>query len=151
MTMPANKALFVQMLTALGHKEYARFESYLHPQILCEWPYRVVEGFPTQMVGARRLREALEESLKVFTPYNYQIQTVYELAREDTLIAEYSSHSTYLPRNVPYSNQYIGVLEFLDHKISRWREYVNPLIVLEALGPGFTWSDPDVARTGGQT
>ena len=141
MTSSANRELFLRMLTALGTKNYDAFESYLDVNILCEWPYRVIEGFPTEMIGAHRLRQALEASLEVFTPYNYQVQEIYDLAADDQLIAEYSSHSNYIPRQVPYSNRYVGILEFRNGKVTRWREYVNPLVVIEALGPGFTWEE----------
>jgi len=141
MTSDTNRAIFERMLAALGRKDYDAFQTCLAPEIICQWPYRVIEGFPTELVGARRLREALETSLKVFTPYNYKIVAVHALARADGLIAEYTSHSTYLPRGVAYSNQYVGIVEFRDSKITLWREYVNPLIVLEALGPGFAWHE----------
>ncbi len=145
MTHPSNREVFVRMLTALGTKDFDTFESCLDEDLLCEWPYVVMDGFPTEMVGGRRLREALETSFRVFTPYNYRIIEIHDLADPDRLIAEYSSHSTYLPRNVPYSNRYVGIFEFRNGKISRWREYVNPLIVLEALGPGSTWREGEGA------
>jgi uncharacterized protein len=141
MTSAANRELFVRMLSALGTKDYDAFEACLDDKILCEWPYRVLEGFPTEMVGGRRLREALQTSLEAFTPYNYRITEIFDLAAPNRLIAEYSSHSTYLPRNVPYSNGYVGIIEFRRGKVTRWREYVNPLVVLEALGPGFKWEE----------
>ena len=141
MPSATNRKVFVDMLTALGHKDYDAFQRHLDPEIVCEWPYRVVEGFPTELKGAQRLRDALESSLKVFTPYNYEIVAIHALAQPNGLIAEYTSHSRYLPRDVPYSNRYVGILEFRNSLITLWREYVNPLVVLEALGPGFTWTE----------
>jgi uncharacterized protein len=137
----SNRDLFVRMLKALGTKDYEAFEACLDVNLLCEWPYKVLEGFPTEMVGARRLREALESSLAQFTPYDYRIEAIHELINPDRLIAEYSSHSTYLPRNVPYSNRYVGIVDFRGGRVTRWREYVNPLVVLEALGPGYSWQE----------
>ena len=141
MTAPANRDAFVAMLRALGEKDYDGFERHLDPDLVCEWPYVVMEGFPTRMTGARRLREALEVSWVKFTPYRYQIQHLHDLADPDCLVAEYSSHSTYLPRNVPYENQYIAVLTFARGRITHWREYVNPLVTLQALGPDAHWDE----------
>ncbi len=93
------------------------------------------------MSGARRLREALEVSWVTFTPYRYRIQHLHDLADPDMLVAEYSSHSTYLPRNAPYENLYIAVVRFRDGKVAHWREYVNPLVTLEALGPDARWDE----------
>lgn len=137
----SNREVFVRMLTALGRKDFDAFERYLDENLLAEWPYVVMEGFPTQMIGARRLRNALETSLVAFTPYAYRIVEIHEVVGGERLVAEYTSHSTYLPRNVPYSNRYVGIVEFRGGRITHWREYVNPLTVLEALGPGFTWQE----------
>ena len=141
MTSPANRDVFLRMLNALGRKEFDAFESCLDPELRCEWPYVVMAGFPTEMHGARRLRDALEVSFATFAPYSYQIVELHELADPDRLIAEYTSHSRYLPRDVPYSNRYVGIFEFRNGLITRWREYVNPLMVLDALGPGYEWRE----------
>jgi len=141
MTTPANRAAFVAMLDALGSKDYDTFERHLDADLVCEWPYVVMDGFPTRMTGARRLRDALEVSWAKFTPYNYRIVNLHDLTDPDMLIAEYSSHGTYLPRNAPYENLYIAVLKFSNARITYWREYVNPLVTLNALGPDAVWSE----------
>src|SRR5688572_8077522 len=141
MTSAANQALFLRMLEALGSKDYDKFESCLAEDLLCEWPYVVMEGFPTELQGRRRLREALETSFQSFMPYAYRIVELHSLEDPDRLIAEYTSHSRYLPRDVPYSNRYVGIFDFKDGRITRWREYVNPLVVLETLGSGYEWRE----------
>lgn len=139
MTDPANRALFERMLNALGRKDFDEFEAYLADDILLEWPYPVMDGFPTEQRGARWLRDNLEQSLQDFTPYAYRISAIHDMADPDKLIAEYSSHSEYLPSGTPYSNRYISLIEFAGGRITRWREYVNPQIVERTLGSGATW------------
>jgi ketosteroid isomerase-like protein len=146
MTTLANRDVFLRMLNALGSKDYDTFESCLDPDLLCEWPYVVMEGFPTEMRGARRLREALEVSFEQFAPYAYRIVEIHSLEDPDRLVAEYTSHSRHLPSDKPYSNRYVGVFGFRDGRIATWREYVNPLIVLEALGAGQVWTEDHGAR-----
>ena len=141
MTSPTNRDVFLRMLNALGSKDFEAFESCLDPELLCEWPYVVMEGFPTEMRGARRLREALEVSFEQFTPYAYRIVEIHSLEDPERLIAEYTSHSHFLPGDRPYSNRYVGIFGFRNGLITTWREYVNPLIVLETLGPGQDWSE----------
>jgi ketosteroid isomerase-like protein len=141
MTAPINRDVFIRMLNALGSKDFETFENCLDPELLCEWPYRVMDGFPAELRGARRLREALEVSFAQFAPYAYRIIEIHSLEDPDRLIAEYTSHSRYLPNDKPYSNRYVGIFGFRDGRISTWREYVNPLIVLETLGSGQNWSE----------
>jgi ketosteroid isomerase-like protein len=141
MTTEANRDLFLAMLTALGRKDYDTFEACLADDILLEWPFPVMDGFPTKHRGARWFREMLEISWADFDPYAYRIEAVHMLTDPDTLIAEYSSHSRYLPTAVPYSNRYISVVEFANGRIVRWREYVNPGIIAATLGQKTLWNE----------
>jgi ketosteroid isomerase-like protein len=147
MTTAANRKLFETMLTALGTKDFDTFEACLTEDILFEWPFAVMEGFPHERRGARWFRESLEASWQDFAPYNYRIETVHDLASPDQIIAEYSSHSIYLPTGEPYSNKYISVLDFADGRITRWREYLNPQVIARVVGASAVWTDTGGAKT----
>lgn len=140
MTAAANRDAFVKMLTALGQKDFERFEGYLAEDVLLEWPFAVMDGFPSEKRGARWFREILEVSWRDFDPYSYRIDALHDMADANTLVAEYSSHSRYIPTNTPYSNRYVSVVEFENGKISRWREYLNPQIITNVLGAQAAWS-----------
>jgi ketosteroid isomerase-like protein len=135
-----NRAAFVAMLKALGTKDFDTFETHLDADIVCEWPYSPMPGFPTEMSGARHIRQCFERDMGAFTPYNYKIQKIYGTDDPEVVIAEYVSDSHYLPRDVPYGNQYVGIMTFHDGKIVRWREYVNPVPILDVIGAEQTWS-----------
>jgi len=60
---------------------------------------------------------------------------------EQEVQAAINAAGTYLPRDLPYSNRYVGIFDFHDGQITRWREYVNPLVVLETLGDGQEWRE----------
>lgn len=143
MTTPANRQLFETMLGALGRKDYDRFEACLAGDVLLEWPFPVMAGFPLEQRGARWFRDSLEASWKDFAPYNYRIEAIHDLADPDRLIAEYSSHSTYLPTGEPYSNKYVSVVDFAGGRITRWREYLNPQVIARVVGGEAIWSGAD--------
>lgn len=145
MTSANNRDVFVKMLTALGQKDFDTFEAFLAEDVLLEWPFAVMEGFPSEKRGARWFRDILEVSWQDFDPYAYRIQALHEMADENVLVAEYSSHSRFIPTNTPYSNKYISVVEFENGKISRWREYLDPQVIAKVLGVQAAWS----ADTGG--
>jgi len=146
MTSSANRDLFVTMLNALGRKDFDAVEPCLAEDILFEWPFPVMDGFPVEHRGARWFREAMENSWQDFDDYAYRIEAIHDLAADDRLIAEYSSHSRYLPTGAPYSNRYISVFDFADGRITRWREYVNPQIVAQTVGEGASWSEDGGAQ-----
>lgn len=147
MTSTANRDLFVAMLTALGRKDFDTVENCLAEDVVFEWPFPVMDGFPAEHRGARWFRQAMEASWRDFADYAYEIEMIHDLAQEDSLIAEYSSHSRYLPTGQPYSNRYISIFDFAGGRITRWREYVNPMVVAQVLGQGASWSEDSGART----
>jgi ketosteroid isomerase-like protein len=129
----ANKAAFLKLLGHLGRKEFDAFQACLAEDLVQEWPYRPLPSLPERVVGAAVVRRLIETGMSDFDPYNYRIQTIHDLVDPQVVIAEYSSHSIYRRRQVPYENSYISVLHFRDGKLFHWTEYVNPLIVKEAL------------------
>jgi ketosteroid isomerase-like protein len=135
-----NRAAFVAMLTALGTKDFDTFARYLDHDVVCEWPYPPMDGFPNTMSGALNIRTCFERDMGAFTPYNYQIQKIYGTDDPAVVIAEYTSASTYLPRNVPYANQYLGIMHFRGGKIVLWREYVNPVPIRDVVGGDQGWT-----------
>lgn len=143
-----NRAAFSKMLGHLGRKEFDQFEACLADDVYQDWPYRPIPSMAESLVGRRALRDFLERATSDFDPYNYTISRFYDMADPDSLIVEYSSKTVYLPRAVPYANQYLSILRFVDGKIVYWREYVNPLIISEALLEDFGKSIDE--RVGGR-
>jgi ketosteroid isomerase-like protein len=132
-TRERNRAAFSAMLGHLGRKEFDQFEAYLADDVYQDWPYRPIPTMAESLVGRRALRDFIERATSDFDPYNYKISRFYDMADPDSLIVEYSSQTVYLPRAMPYANQYLSILRFAEGKIVYWREYVNPLIISEAL------------------
>jgi ketosteroid isomerase-like protein len=137
------REIFVRMLGHLGRKEFDAFEACLTEDFVQEWPYKPLPSMPDSLSGARAVRDLIEKGMSDFTPYAYQIHSIHDLMEPDALIAEYSSHAHFRPRNVAYSNCYISVLRFRNGRICYWREYVNPLIIKEALLTDFDKSIDD--------
>lgn len=129
----ANKAAFVTLLGHLGRKEFDAFQACLAQDIVQDWPYRPLPNMPERVVGAAELRKLIETGMSDFDPYSYRLKIIHDLVDPQVVIAEYSSHSVYRRRQVPYENSYISILRFRDGKLVHWTEYVNPLIVKEAL------------------
>jgi uncharacterized protein len=55
-------------------------------------------------------------------------------ADDSTVTLEYASEGRAVATGRPYSNHYISVVTIKDRKIIHWRDYLDPLRVLEALG-----------------
>ncbi len=129
----ANKAAFLALLGHLGRKEFDAFQACLAQDMVQEWPYRPLPNMPERVVGAAAVRKLIETGMSDFDPYNYQIRVLHDLMDPEVVIAEYTSHSFYRTRQVAYENSYISILRFRDGKLVYWSEYVNPLVIKEAL------------------
>lgn len=50
-------------------------------------------------------------------------------------VLEYAAHGTALATQRAYDNNYISVVTIKDRAVTHWRDYLNPLAVLDALTP----------------
>jgi uncharacterized protein len=49
-------------------------------------------------------------------------------------VLEYASQGQVVATGAPYANRYISVLTIADRKVSRWRDYLDPIAVFDAVG-----------------
>jgi uncharacterized protein len=93
-----------------------------------------VPGYPRRVVG----RDAVAE---LYRPYGTQL-TLYrcfDLAvchdrERGVIVLEYTSQGSVVATGAAYANRYISVLTIEGRKVIRWRDYLDPLAVFDALG-----------------
>lgn len=134
----ANRRVFECMLEALGRKDWDAGFACMSADVVCDWPYPPVPGWPFEMRGRAVVRESFEVGQEPMAGLNYSIEQVYDQLDPELLIAEYSSHSRHLASGRPYGNKYVGILRFRDGEVVWWREYINPLAIVEAFADGPT-------------
>ncbi len=95
-------------------------------------------SYPRHVVG----RAAVAE---LYRPYGetFVLDRCFDLAvhrdRETgVVVLEYASEGRVVATGTPYANHYISVLTIRDRKVSRWRDYLDPIAVFNALG----WPSP---------
>jgi len=132
------RELFTELITAYGQKEFDTFGSFLTEDTLFEWPYRPLADFPASMVGGEAFVAASREGMESCLPYGHKVDRFYDQCDPDTLIVEYHTATTHIPSNKAYANRYLGILRFEGDKVVYWKEYVNPLPILEVYGAEFS-------------
>jgi ketosteroid isomerase-like protein len=50
------------------------------------------------------------------------------------MVLEYASEGRVVSTGAPYANRYFSVLTITDRKVTRWRDYLDPVAVFDALG-----------------
>jgi len=126
-----NRAVFLQMMNALGRKDWDAGFACMSEDVYCDWPYRPVPDMDEVMIGRDVVRAFFDAGQAAQAGLNYRIDQIYDLVDPEALIAEYHSDSRHLATGVPYSNRYLGILRFRDGKVCYWREYINPLAIKE--------------------
>jgi ketosteroid isomerase-like protein len=93
-----------------------------------------VPGYPRHVVG----RSAVAE---LYRPYGTLIVldrchdlAVHHDTRTGVVVLEYASEGHVVATGAPYANRYISVLTILDGSVARWRDYLDPIAVFEAIG-----------------
>ena len=93
-----------------------------------------VPDYPRRVVG----RSAVAE---LYRPYGdtFALHRCFDLAvhhdRESgVVVLEYASEGRVVSTGAPYGNRYISVLTIVDRKVTRWRDYLDPIAVFEAVG-----------------
>lgn len=113
---------------AAGSAEQMLVGNYTDDMVL-ELPYAdppsVIEGLDTAL-------KYLTAAFGMFR-FSLEITEVHECVDPDKLVLEYTSIGQVLASGKAYGNQYIGVYQFRGGRISRVREFYNPLVSRRAL------------------
>jgi ketosteroid isomerase-like protein len=96
-----------------------------------------VPGYPRHIEG----REAVAE---LYRPYGDAIHldrcfdlAVHHDSAKGIVVLEYASEGRAVHSGAAYTNRYISVLTISRRQVTRWRDYLDPLAVFDALG----WPD----------
>ena len=93
-----------------------------------------VPGYPRRVVG----RAAVAE---LYRPYGdtFFLDRCFDLAvhhdRETgVVVLEYASEGRAVHSGDAYGNRYISVVTIVDRTVARWRDYLDPIAVFDAIG-----------------
>ena len=88
-----------------------------------------------------RHTEGRQAVAELYRPYGatFVLDRCYDLAvHHDTktgvVVLEYASEGRVVATRAPYTNRYISVLTIADRKVRRWRDYLDPVAVFDAIG-----------------
>jgi ketosteroid isomerase-like protein len=93
-----------------------------------------VPSYPRHVVG----RAAVAE---LYRPYGetFALDRCFDLAAHrdcetGVVVLEYASEGRAVGTGAVYSNRYVSVLTITDRKVTRWRDYLDPIAVFDAVG-----------------
>ncbi|MEU5781259.1 nuclear transport factor 2 family protein [Micromonospora lupini] len=122
-----------QILRASRAQDTEGFVGLLAPDCRIEWPYRPA-GLPAGVQGREQIREFLTGQANGLVTFDeYRNTTIHETTDPEVVIVEYEAHGTVVPTGAPLHQTIIAVLRIRDGLVVSYRDYLNPLVLAEAL------------------
>jgi uncharacterized protein len=105
----------------------------LHDDLVLEFPYAHSVQMPERVAGKKAAVEYLSGVMKHFTGLTFKDVVVSPMADPSTVIVEYAGGCR-LATGKDYKQVYITVQKFRDGKMILFREFWNPMEVVESFG-----------------
>lgn len=93
-----------------------------------------VPGYPRRVEGRRRIIELYSDYGDYMTMRGADSLRVYRDREADVVILEYEVHGEAAQTGRPYDNRFVSIITIKDRKVTRWRDYLDPVAVFDATG-----------------
>jgi uncharacterized protein len=123
-TREANKRALRRAIDGISALDLDAVLAELHDDVRFELPYE--EAVPDS--GRDGIRDLLASMFVMFGKFTMTLTDIYDLLDPNMVVARYRGDALGRDKPVVYQNDYLGVFEFRDGKITLWREYDNPAI-----------------------
>ena len=91
-------------------------------------------GYPRHVEGRQNiidLYRGYDDYMKVDTADNLR---VYRDLKAAVVVLEYQVHGESVQTGRPYDNHFVSIITIENHKVARWRDYLDPIAIFEATG-----------------
>jgi uncharacterized protein len=94
-----------------------------------------IPGYPARIEGRAALVELYRGYGDNFCLDHCGDVVTYHDREASVAVLEYATHGKAVATQAAYNNNFISVVTIVDRAVTHWRDYMNPLAVLEALTP----------------
>jgi uncharacterized protein len=128
-----NIALLQRMIDAINQRDFLTMREILHPDISFELPF-IFGSYPKKIVGLDAVMTFLEGLADFYEEENLSDVTLHAFADDPSELAGEFVSDMQLKSRVEYRNEYVVRATVRDEKIIVFREYLDPIRLLVALG-----------------
>lgn len=119
-----------RLLRAGRDMDIDAFVELMAPDGYLEWPYRP-PGVPARLQGRAEIRRHLTAA--TFVRFDeYRNVVVHETTDPEVIIVEYEAYGRIVPTGAAFEQTVIAVIRVRDGLIVSYRDYINPLPLMEA-------------------
>ncbi|MGO9898163.1 MAG: nuclear transport factor 2 family protein [Solirubrobacteraceae bacterium] len=105
-------------------------------------------GYPRHVEGRQAVAELYRHYSDVIVLDRCDDLAVHHDPNTGVVVLEYASHGRVVSTGTPYANRYVSVLTIAGRKVSRWRDYLDPVAVFKRRWLAFALERPFVRREG---
>jgi uncharacterized protein len=91
-------------------------------------------GYPRQVEGRRAVAELYRGYGNGMVLRSADELAVYRDREASVLVLEYAVHGQAVRTGRSYDNHFISVITIKDRKVVRWRDYLDPIAIFDAIG-----------------
>ena len=93
-----------------------------------------IPNYPRHVVGRTAVAELYRPYGQMFVLHRCFDLAVHRDRETGVVVLEYASEGRTVRTRAAYSNRYVSVLTITDRKVTRWRDYLDPIAVFDAIG-----------------
>jgi ketosteroid isomerase-like protein len=93
-----------------------------------------VPGYPRHVIGRSAVAELYRAYGDTFVLDRCFDLAVHQDRESGVVVLEYTSEGRVVATQAAYTNRYISVTTIVDRKVTRWRDYLDPIAVFDAVG-----------------
>nr|WP_154984166.1 nuclear transport factor 2 family protein [Paenibacillus xylanexedens] len=101
------------------------------PDAIFEFPYSP-PGYPQRLEGKSAIFNHVNALFKFLKIHQFSEPTILIDSDQQRFVAEFTCEGVFLSTGKPYNQTYISVVSYDYDKITHYRDYWNPLIVMES-------------------
>ena len=93
-----------------------------------------VPGYPRRVVGRQAVADLYRGYGNTLRLRSADELAVHRDAGSSVVVLEYAVHGQAVRTGRAYDNHFVSVIAIKDRKVTRWRDYLDPLAVFQAIG-----------------
>ncbi|MGO9856008.1 MAG: nuclear transport factor 2 family protein [Acidimicrobiales bacterium] len=93
-----------------------------------------VPGYPRRVTGRQAVAELYRPYSDTFNVHRCFDLATYHDCESGVVVLEYACEGHVVPTGAHYGNRFVSVITINNRKITRWRDYLDPIAVFEAIG-----------------
>jgi ketosteroid isomerase-like protein len=93
-----------------------------------------VPGYPRRVVGREAVAELYRGYGETIVLHGADELAVHRDREASVVVLEYAVHGRAVSTGHAYDNHFVSVITMKDRKVTRWRDYLDPVAVFDAVG-----------------